>query len=260
MTWNIETTDRLSAEQIEGVLSGVCAAIRVPHFCCAPVVERLTELLLSDPEKANYRVKWSRLNSPAGVREELEETDTERIGPTDSNLDPDGADYCRMAAERIRRIRDRLDPYMSPIDRLRLELDEIFPHGARLHTYPSGAKAMAGVGRLMRHSAALIHADAGRAECLTANVYLKLPAKGGTVSIWDHSSPGSDGSYLFEGSDIPSGVPSVTLLPAPGDLIIWNPSKPHVIHSFADDIRLTMQVWLKFDRTPDGKLGVTLLN
>ncbi|MBW3570179.1 MAG: 2OG-Fe(II) oxygenase [Gemmatimonadetes bacterium] len=93
----------------------------------------------------------------------------------------------------------------------------------------------------------LVHADTSRRGCLTANIYVQLPTENGGVRIGNHTGAflDSPGSYLFGEGEIPDDTPSVLLVPAAGELVVWNPTCPHVVYPFSGGSRVSMQTWLK---------------
>jgi hypothetical protein len=166
----------------------------------------------------------------------------------------------------VRRIRELAGPELGPIDRLRLELDEAAPLGARIRVGSDGRKSTVGLPRIMETSRELLHADTGRKDCLTANVYLRLPASGGATRIWNHRGAGEGsyqdaiGSYLFGEDEIPAGAPAALVEPEPGELVVWNPLSPHVVLPFAGGPRVSLQVWLRLELAGGDRFGIELLN
>jgi hypothetical protein len=263
MTWNVLTVDQLDAESLVALREERLAAVRVAGFCGQEARERIAGLLARHPERTNYRVRWaSRDQAGGGVRpgEEFTATDSDRVGPVDSA--PEGASDATQVVAAMREIRSAAAPALSPIDRLRLELDEIAPGGAGLHR-KNGRLSVAGVGRVMDSSGELVHADTGRRNCLTANVYLRMPREGGGTRIWQYDGEyrQSRQSYLFGPDEIPSSASCCLVEPDEGDLVVWNPALPHAVQPFDDAPRLTVQTWLLFEDGADaGDFAIRLLN
>jgi len=263
MTWDVLTVDRLDADALVALREERVAAVRVAGFCDREARERLTSLLARHPERTNYRVRWARRDEAGGgvlPGREFSETDSDRVGPVDTT--PEGVADSTGVVAAMREIRSAAAPALTPIDRLRLELDEIAPRGAGLYR-KDGRLSVAGVGRVMEASGELVHADAGRRNCLTANVYLRMPRAGGGTRIWryDGEYRQSRQSYLFGPGEIPQSAPSCLVEPAEGDLVVWNPALPHAVQPFDDPPRLTIQTWLLFeDGTDAGDFAIRLLN
>lgn len=268
MRWEFLTADTLSCDLILAIYRKEIPGVRIPDYCPPEVARTLAEALLHESPGMNYEVRWYR-GGEKGHRTEFrtvgyEPTDVDRVGPTDSAPEPDGAAASAWRPlAMIRWIRAQVAPCLSPVDRLRLELDEVLPMGANLSTRPDGTKAMVGVGRVMHRSDELVHADTGRRGCLTENIYLRPPEEGGETRVWNYSGAflDSPGSYLFEPGEIPSSAPSCLLRPAAGELAIWNPACPHVVHAFRDGPRVSIQTWLQITGSINcGSIGTRLLN
>jgi hypothetical protein len=262
MTWDLLTVDQLDVDSLVALREERVAAVRVAGFCDREARERLTGLLARHAERTNYRVRWASRDAAGGVLpgRELSETDVDRVGPVDTA--PEVADDSMGVVAAMREIRAAAAPALAPIDRLRLELDEIAPRGAGLYR-KDGRPSVAGVGRVMEASGELVHADTGRRNCLTANVYLRMPREGGGTRIWRHDGEyrRSCQSYLFEKGEIPQTAPCCLVEPAEGDLVVWNPALPHAVQPFDDPPRLTFQTWLLFeDGTDASDFAIRLLN
>lgn len=267
MDWNLVSTNEITADLLLKTLRREICGFRISNYCSQQQAGVLAETILKDFKRTNYGVRWCCKDSkPASVEEFLElpflESDVQRGGPTSSTESVNGIDDDPLAV--IRRMREIMSPHLTPVDRLRLELDEVAPLGARLYIMPDGSKAMAGLPRIMESSRELLHADTGRKGCLTANIYLKLPNTGGATRIWNHRGPYEDsiGSYLFSEDEILEETASVLLEPQVGELVIWNPLSPHMVLPFDGGPRVSLQTWLKilFKGEPDAQFYVEILN
>lgn len=267
MTWSLITTPHITGELILKTLRREICGFRTPEYCNRDVAAALADAILTEFRRTNYGVRWcSKHVMPASVEEFLNlpftESDVQRGGPTSSTESVVGLDDEPLVI--VRRMRQLMQPYLTPIDRLRLELDEAAPDGARICVQPNGEKAMIGLPRIMDASGELLHADTGRKGCLTANIYLKLPASGGATRIWNHRGEYEDsiGSYLFSQDEISEDVQSVLLEPEVGELVVWNPLNPHVVLPFDAGPRVSLQSWLKVLRDDeDGeRFRIELLN
>ncbi|HTM64100.1 MAG TPA: 2OG-Fe(II) oxygenase [Gammaproteobacteria bacterium] len=162
--------------------------------------------------------------------------------------------YYVSARENIARIRSYAAPAMTPIDKLRLELDENYTYGAMIAAFQQ-RKMLAGIGRLSHaemshmsenppHFDALPVKFAALSQQFAANIYLKVPEEGGELELWD-TAPMTPLSIVPDDwrSHLP---PSMLLKPEVGDLIIFNCRKPHAIRSFTGEPRVTMQVFIGY--------------
>jgi hypothetical protein len=261
MNWTVLNCDRLSLEALQELNTRGCGAIRIASYCPPDLASRLAAALVRDSSRTNYPVRWTRVAANddiryAGSDDARNATDVDRVGPAD--IDP-----CASGLDGIRRFRALAHPYLHPIDRLRLELDEIMPGGAKLARQPHGTKAMSGLGRVMDRSDALIHADTGRRDCLTANVYLRMPPKGGGVRIWDFDGEFSRSRYsvLFEDPGVLASARAASVEPGSGDLVIWNPLCPHVVTPFEAGPRVAVQTWIRLvAASADSALAAEIFN
>jgi hypothetical protein len=260
MSWEAQTIDNLSHEALVSLLEERVAAIRVPRFCTPDAAARIARFLVEHPDRANYRARWNHSGSQDGQRGLSETTDVDRVGRVDHSFQE--VDHNAEVVGMMREIRAAAMPDLGPIDRLRLELDEITLLGAGLFRR-NGRVSLAGIGRIMETSKELVHADMGRRGCLTANIYLRMPGDGGGTRIWDYRGDyrQSQQSYRFTDGEIPDSVPSCVVPPEVGDLVIWNPVMPHAVLPFDDPPRVTLQTWLLIDR-PAGceQFAIRLLN
>ncbi|MGV3722381.1 MAG: hypothetical protein ACO1SX_15850, partial [Actinomycetota bacterium] len=120
--------------------------IRIPGYLPAPLCRRVSRHLLRNPRLNGYRVE------PRILRD----------GQTLFDAAGDAAareEYFGSASSDTRALRELFVPYLSPIDRLRLELDEVWPGGAHLLEL-GGRKCSSGRTRVFRDRAeALPHQD-----------------------------------------------------------------------------------------------------
>jgi hypothetical protein len=180
------------------------------------------------------------------------------------------ARYLREARKANLAVRDAFAPSASPLDALRLQLDELWPHGARLGRVQQ-SPALAGLVRtvstatLMPGAAGrlgMIHVDETRASRrlsrkLSANLYLAVPRSGGALRIWDVAVSASNAKNLVHrlcsryGFEPDSqallhdvlGEPTV-IHPRPGDLVLLDTARPHAVGGFRRGVRISLQSWV----------------
>lgn len=246
----------LSLDEINAVRAGEVAGLYRSGFIDASVADRLAEAMIGNDSRRNYEARWARRS---GTAENFSQTDTDRVGPIDTT--PEGASNQDEVVGALRWQRAAVAPALGPIDKLRLELDEVLPGGAGL-TRRNGNILLAGVGRIMERSDVAVHADAGRKECLTANIYLRMPPSGGGTTVWqfDAEYRRAGRSYLFQPGEIPEETPEATFRAEPGDLVIWDPTRPHAVLPFEGGVRVAIQTWVHLAPDAHGDLRASLLN
>jgi hypothetical protein len=174
--------------------------------------------------------------------------------PTGKNLKK----YQEEALPTIRSVRKAAQPYMSPIDRLRLELDELWPQDANLATY-KGKKAFCGIGRIMPSELSELsekqpHFDSVPVSYFpdiykqfAANIYLNVPKMNGELEIWNVEPIEINKVENFKiPDDWRSALPeSIKVKPEQGDLLLFNTRRPHAITSFNDSkARTSIQTFI----------------
>lgn len=164
-------------------------------------------------------------------------------------------------------------PVLGPLDKLRLELDEIFPSGATVTKHPKdGRPFVAGLARVMQgptqHLEGFIHCDdihplSPDEGLFSANLYLELPSAGGgelliydveVRSRWEFYTNASTLALLTHpgeaGQDIlRSRLPKPKIIkPAPGDLILLCAQRPHAVAGFPLGTRVSIQSFLSYKK------------
>lgn len=269
--WDFEVVSAITPELIEKIHARTLCGIRIKNFCSPRTAAQIAAGLFKDESRTPYQVKWvTQSDQKKSSTDFLETTtakdsDVDRVGPVSSTIfNYDSSEsYKADAVRHIRLIRSYCSPALSPVDRLRLELDEVLPGGAQIMNYADHGKAFVGVGRIMSSSKEMLHADTARAGCLTCNIYLQVPRTGGGTRVWNYSGEyeKAPGSYLFAPGEIPSSVPSALLQPTAGEMVIWNPLNPHVVLPFTGEPRISIQIWLQVTgSTKDRSLKIQFLN
>ena len=159
-------------------------------------------------------------------------------------------------------LRQIFAPYQTPIDQLRLRLDEICPAGAKIEQIEKNKKMFVGLCRVIDpHKIVLPHQDdirwdhqqdklANLINQLAVNIYLKIPETGGELELWDYGfstkeeySKEAGESYGISKEKIKP--PVVTITPKVGELIIFNPRNLHCILP-GDSARMSQSCFLGF--------------
>lgn len=251
----IHFTTRITNENISLLMTDEITALVIKNFYPAKDAARIAEKIISSENLAHYTHEIICDNE---LRQEYLGVDREGV-PFNLLYDNDHhaavQHYYQSAKENIERIRSYAAPAFTPIDKLRLELDENYSHGAMIAAFRQ-RKMLAGIGRVSHaemshmsedppHFDALPAKFAPLARQFAANIYLKVPEHGGELEIWD-VPPLSPLSTVPE--QWRQQLPASTILKAEiGDLIIFNCRRPHAIRRFSGEPRVTMQVFIGYE-------------
>jgi hypothetical protein len=257
----------LTRDMLAALFARRACALRVPGFCGPELAERLSDWLL----RADGRGNWG-VENAAG---QLAPSDTFYAATVPFNValtrEESFVRYFADALPAMRRLRHATRE-LAPMDKLRLELEELWPDGARLARY-HGLTMATGVARIMTpdgmldgiaRTEGMCHVDgfaftSGGAGVFSANVYLRVPASGGELTIWNIGATPFDvmrNLSLFQQlRDFDAGAqaairaqlpPPLTIRPEPGELVIIDSTRPHAVRGFADGVRVTVQSFIKY--------------
>jgi hypothetical protein len=171
--------------------------------------------------------------------------------------------YFSTSLSYMRHMREICSPFLSPADKVRLDLDEIWPFGAGVMDL-QGKKMVFGITRIWKlGSEGLPHQDVlhrelpseAKAMMVTRqfgiNIYLTTPKKGGQLEIWNRIIEdeewrrlGVPGSYGFSRDILPS-EPTV-IEPEAGDLIVINTQHVHAIKPVSSGDRITTSGFMAY--------------
>lgn len=175
--------------------------------------------------------------------------------------------YMETSLRSIRKVREAFAPMLSPIDRLRLELSELWTNGTLIDPF-KGKTGFVGIVRVLRPST-LFNGIAGRNgvchfdsriknRVLSANLYLNMPVQGGELRIWNiqlNKKTEKHPVYEFIGSKafdpdvrevIQYFLPKPLVInPKAGDLILIDTARPHAVGGgFTKGHRTSLQCFI----------------
>lgn len=246
--------DQLSAGVLHQLFNDSICVLHVKHFCDTLLSNQLAKWFEQNEALTHYDYVMKRDD---GVKSIYYGVD--RVGiPYNSTYGDikEKEKYYEQALKGIRAVRSASSPYLSPIDRLRVELDENWSRGANLANF-EGSKMFIGIGRIMKAELSHLselqpHWDSVPAQYAqmmgqySANIYLSVPARGGELEIWDvppiaTSVIHANDPHRDWRAELP---PSILVKPEKGDLLLFNTRRPHAIRSFASGIRVAVQCFI----------------
>jgi hypothetical protein len=168
--------------------------------------------------------------------------------------------YFATAVPMARMIRDEIfGPLLSPIDRLRLDLDECWPFGSMVGRIDGQQMVAATLRWFISGDRMAPHIDRSN-ECLiddlckmrrlAANIYLQVPAEGngGEFEIWNFRPSADDfddkarSMGAFNRQQL--GQPAWTIRPEAGDLIVFDTAFVHAARRVENGFRLTASCFI----------------
>lgn len=257
--------DRLDSEVLESVASGDVAICVVRGFVPNDVCTAVSRHAASSPsvryehevvEGGEVRYKYYGVDR---IGEPLNLTFARHDGPKAQER------YFSSASRALSDQRQAIRPLLSPIDQLRLELDEVWPLGAKLARV-GGRRASAGIIRVMRAEHSSLSQNAPHFDQLpdwvlqldwqlAANCYTKMPSRGGALTLWPETRMANEELYR-RGQNEPCSTSSepVSYTPERGDLVLINSRNSHAVTSFSSGLRISVQSFV--GRLPDGSLAL----
>lgn len=237
------TVDALDEQVLSDLFALKSIAVRVPEFYDATYCKALADLLYQEIDNtAGAGIYESNIDSFWNVTKDPERRSR----------------YFASTLPLLNRMRRLSAPHPSPVDHLRVALDESWPGGSTLMTL-DGSKMPLGITRVWRTgSEGLPHQDVLRREFddpiahsllgqLGVNIYLDTADDGGELEVWDHVISDEEyegmadaypGSYGYPREMLPEE--SVLISPQPGDLVLINAACVHAIRTIAAGRRITV--------------------
>lgn len=231
-----DTSGSFSAEAFESLTRDQFQVGRFEQYYPTDLCARGADALISSPLLGKYE------NAP----------DIGRVGKAffEAVLSHRHVDeYLAQTRAWIAQLRASMGPAMSPIDKVRLDLDELSATGARLARL-KGQPMFAGLMRLFENGAGAephidnaawdaesvgLSAEVASPIQLALNIYLRVPEEkdGGSLLLWDHRPDRDDyearkipGSYGLRVDDLP---PPVRIHPKVGEAIVFDSRRIHAV-------------------------------
>lgn len=234
-TMTNEVATELTTETLVRLAEREIGAIHVQDYSPVEVAAQVAQKAINHPEFGHYHKQFT---SSVG-RVHMPHIDTK----WDSELT---AKYHDNALPAIADVRSLFHPYLSPVDRVRLELQELWPAGANLLRL-RGRACFVGAFRVFQPTTSQFypHNDAidqetdapeidGVLNQLVANIYLQVPDTGGDLHLWLREPTPEETEKILDVEGLhPDTVepPVLRIHPEAGDLIIFSPRMLHAVTS-----------------------------
>ncbi|SOE97669.1 2OG-Fe(II) oxygenase superfamily protein [Burkholderia sp. D7] len=231
-----DTSGRISAKALQTLTDDQFQVLRIKGFYGKPLCDKAADALISSPLLGPYK------NAP----------DISHVGESffEAVLSQHQVEnYLGQSRVWIEQVRAAMDPMLSPIDKVRLQLDELWPAGAQLARL-MGRPMFAGLMRLFQNSAGAephidnagwdaesvgLSAEVASPIQLALNIYLRVPEEkdGGALLLHEHRPNRDDydarklpDSYGLRIDDLP---PPVRIRPEVGELILFDSRRIHEV-------------------------------
>jgi 2OG-Fe(II) oxygenase superfamily len=256
----------LTLELLTDLFNEEICAIHIPGYFDRDVADRAASLILKDAEaKAKT---WYVTTSKKG---EFTKSDMAYgVGHPLYKDKPSKHSYFTNAVKWMNKIRSFFHPYLSPMDRLRYEISELWPHRVAVPINEKGQSYFAGMLRMMDPSflyegiaktKGCVHIDDSnsprKTRIFSANCYVSIPKNGGYLQIWNiplnKKNRANPVMQLIIGFCFIPGAQDVIqrFLPKPlvihpkaGDLVIFDTARPHAVAGFKKGRRINLQTFL----------------
>jgi hypothetical protein len=255
MKQSIKVTHQLTAQDINDFFDDRLTLLKIPNYFDSELALRAASWFFSHetPEPwfldANKSVKTD-MDYIFGVPRRV------------ANQRPEMArKYQESSQEFWKKLEQAFGTSATPMHTLIATLREQFPEHFRILDF-AGAPGLPAIVRSMTHMSCaegICHVDSfPNTKQLSANLYLETPVVGGELKIWDIArdelKPESAWyriitKHAYQEEFVESVQlflpPPVVVPVAPGDLIIFDTSKPHAVRGVAKGRRIALQTFLR---------------
>jgi hypothetical protein len=245
------TASQLTQGDLIDLVQGRILALRIPNYYPQWLCQELCQRLLQLPEFSRYL--------------RAQDVGVQRTGMTffETKGDPALLDRYYQEAQRLSQtVRSTCFPYLCPIDKLRVELEEAWSAGAHLENI-HGRPMLVGIARMFEDSFELPpHQDVLARDIsdnptagvllsqLSANLYLQEARYGGELEVWGLKPSYAEFIELscddlhFDRRKLPS--PKVVYKPQTGDLVLFDSGRVHAVRPSQQGPRVSMSCFIGY--------------
>ena len=256
----VRTASAICAEDVAEIVKGYILAVRIPEFYPRELCDRFIGGILAHDKIEHYAVA----------------PDIKKIGKAifDAASDSSALDeYYATSANALREMREYFHPYLAPMDKLRLTLQEVWPSGSLIENLHGklmfcGLVRAFGKGSEARPHQDMTHwdiPDCQAAQTLTTqiacNIYMATVDSGGELELWAHgigdakayTETQTPGDYGLDRHKI--GPPVARISPRKGDLIMFDARRIHAVTRIEEGVRVAVSSFIGY-RGPTAPLSV----
>jgi len=256
----IQNSPTIDGRAISDIVSGRLVALRVADFYPKNLCDQFSERIAHYQHVGHYPLQ----------------PDVKKIGKAiyDAAADPPALeDYYATAHDALVQMRNFFHPYLSPMDKIRLVLQEVWPAGSMIESL-HGKLMFCGLVRMyLTGSEARPHQDMTHWDIpdspaaktlvtqIAANIYLAPGDDGGNLELWSYGITDRD---EYDRARTPSdyGLDRKKLLmsvaeikPLKGELILFDARKIHAVSRINVGVRITVSCFIGY-RSPAAPLTV----
>ena len=249
---NAIIASKLTHTSLAALATNEIQAIRIKGFYPTGVAQEICSRMIDCPLYGNYE------NAPLIKRVGQALYESHSSNETRQR-------YWENATAWTQQLREICTPHLTPIDKLRLELDEAWSNGA-IQGVIDDKKAFVGLARVFESGSLaephqdILSWDLPESETakdlwaqLAANIYLRMPPKGGELTIWpcklspqEYKEIQNPKSYGVNRDKLPPPVATIT--PEEGELILFNSRLVHAVEPPERGARITWSCFIGLSR------------
>lgn len=243
----VKTASSLQLSDVTALLRHQIFALRVPNYTSPDICSSLSEKLL--------RGRVQEYSNAPGIG---------RVGIAYYEVmnSEERQNYYRDALPNMQSLRELCHPYLSPIDKFRLELQDLWSKGAHLQNLGYG-NMFAGLSRAIEADKDILpHEDVLRRDYnsgkegrnilaqVAMNVYLQLPKIGGELELWNRSCSDEEFDrlrgdfYGIQRAKLPAA--NLSIKPLIGELVLFHSTRLHAVKPVKGDSRVSISCFFAY--------------